>query len=151
MYISDCLNPPLWILLRTERNHCMVIISPFCNGNYNPYFRSEHTALPSKTFKTPRSICYIFPLWRSKLQPARSLSENTNKQVTENTRRNFKMQASLLFWKGFPGDSVVKNPFANAGALGSISGSERAPWIKKWQPTPVFLPGKSHGQRSLLG
>ena len=25
------------------------------------------------------------------------------------------------------------------------------PWRKKWQPTPVFLPGESHGQRSLMG
>ena len=25
------------------------------------------------------------------------------------------------------------------------------PWRKKWQPTPVFLPGKSQGQRSLVG
>ena len=25
------------------------------------------------------------------------------------------------------------------------------PWGKKWQPTPLFLPGKSHGQRSLAG
>ena len=25
----------------------------------------------------------------------------------------------------------------------------KIPWIRKWQPTPVFLPGKSHGQRSL--
>ena len=25
------------------------------------------------------------------------------------------------------------------------------PWSQKWQPTPVFLPGKSHGQRSLAG
>ena len=25
------------------------------------------------------------------------------------------------------------------------------PWKRKWQPTPVFLPGKSHGQRSLEG
>ena len=24
-------------------------------------------------------------------------------------------------------------------------------WRRKWQPTPVFLPGKSHGQRSLVG
>ena len=24
-------------------------------------------------------------------------------------------------------------------------------WRRKWQPTPIFLPGKSHGQRSLLG
>ena len=38
---------------------------------------------------------------------------------------------------------------ANAGDRDSI------PWVgkirgrRKWQPTPVFLPGKSHGQRSL--
>jgi len=25
----------------------------------------------------------------------------------------------------------------------------RIPWRRKWQPTPVFLPGESHGQRSL--
>ena len=25
------------------------------------------------------------------------------------------------------------------------------PWRKQWQPTPVLLPGKSHGQRSLVG
>ena len=25
------------------------------------------------------------------------------------------------------------------------------PWSRKWQPTPVFLPGKFHGQRSLTG
>ena len=25
------------------------------------------------------------------------------------------------------------------------------PWRRKWQPTPVFLPGKSYGQRSLAG
>ena len=24
-------------------------------------------------------------------------------------------------------------------------------WRKKWQPTPVFMPGKFHGQRSLAG
>ena len=28
---------------------------------------------------------------------------------------------------------------------------EDPPWGKKWQPTPVFLPGKSHGQRSMAG
>ena len=25
------------------------------------------------------------------------------------------------------------------------------PWRRKWQPTPVFLPGEFHGQRSLAG
>ena len=27
----------------------------------------------------------------------------------------------------------------------------KIPWRRKWQPTPVFLPGKSHGQRSRAG
>ena len=27
----------------------------------------------------------------------------------------------------------------------------KIPWRRKWLPTPVFLPGKSHGQRSLAG
>ena len=27
----------------------------------------------------------------------------------------------------------------------------KIPWRRKWQPTPIFLPGESHGQRSLLG
>ena len=25
------------------------------------------------------------------------------------------------------------------------------PWRRKWHPTPVFVPGKSHGQKSLVG
>ena len=48
------------------------------------------------------------------------------------------------------GGTVVKNLPANAEATGdtvSAPGSGR----RKWQPTPVFLPGKSHGQRSLVG
>ena len=27
----------------------------------------------------------------------------------------------------------------------------KIPWRRKWQPTSVFLPGKSHGQRRLVG
>ena len=27
----------------------------------------------------------------------------------------------------------------------------KIPWRRKWQPTPIFLPGESHGQRSLAG
>ena len=53
--------------------------------------------------------------------------------------------------KVFLGDSVVKNPPARAGDAGSIPGSGKIPRRRKWQPTPVFLPGKSHGQRRLVG
>ena len=27
----------------------------------------------------------------------------------------------------------------------------KIPWRRKWQPTPVFLPGEFHGQRNLVG
>ena len=49
---------------------------------------------------------------------------------------------------------MVKNPPANAGDvrdIGSIPGCGKIPWSRKWQPTPVFLPGQFHGQRSLVG
>ena len=43
-----------------------------------------------------------------------------------------------------PGGAVVKYLSAKAG-------DALIPWRRKWQPTPVFLPRKSHGQRSLAG
>ena len=43
---------------------------------------------------------------------------------------------------------MVKNLPANAGDTGGVGS---IPWRRKWQPTPVFLPGKSHGQRSVVG
>ena len=44
---------------------------------------------------------------------------------------------------------AVKNPPAKVGDVGLIPGKIR--WRWKRQPTPVFLPGKSQGQRSLAG
>ena len=49
---------------------------------------------------------------------------------------------------------MVRNPLAKAGDardMGLIPGWGRSPWKRKWQPTPTFLPGKFHGQRSLVG
>ena len=54
----------------------------------------------------------------------------------------------------FPGSPRIKNPLTNAGHakdVDSIPASGRFPQRRKWQPTPVFFPGKSHGQRSLVG
>ena len=53
--------------------------------------------------------------------------------------------------QGFPGGSDSKESACNAGDLGFDSWVEKIPWRRKWQPTPVFLPGESHGQRSLTG
>ena len=41
----------------------------------------------------------------------------------------------------FPGGAVGKNPSANARDQGSIPGSGKISWRRKWQPTPGFLLG----------
>ena len=47
---------------------------------------------------------------------------------------------------------VVRNPPANAGdKRDGLHPWVRKIWRRAWQPTPVFLPGGSHGQRSLAG
>ena len=50
----------------------------------------------------------------------------------------------------FDGGSEVKASASNAGDLGSIPGLGRSPGEGNGQPTPVFLPGESHGGRSLV-
>ena len=65
----------------------------------------------------------------------------------------------LVFWKEQPKlltsqvALVVKNPPANAGDVRDRFDPwvGKIPWSRKWQPTPVYLPGESHGLRSLLG
>ena len=47
-----------------------------------------------------------------------------------------------------------KDPPANAGDAGDVGlmpGSERSPGGGNGKSTPVFLPGKFHGQKSLVG
>ena len=49
---------------------------------------------------------------------------------------------------------VVKNLPPYAGDVrdaGLVLRSGRFPWRRAWQPIPVFLPGESHGHRSLAG
>ena len=48
---------------------------------------------------------------------------------------------------------VVKNTLTNAGDIRDTFDPwvQKIPWRRKGQPTPVFLPGKSHRPRSLMG
>ena len=52
---------------------------------------------------------------------------------------------------GFPGGSAVKNlpAIQEAQEMYLQFLGRKIPWRRKWQPTPVFLPGKSHGQKSM--
>ena len=48
---------------------------------------------------------------------------------------------------GFPGGSHGEESAYNAGDPGLVPGLGRIPWRRKRLPTPVFLPGKSHGRK----
>ena len=61
------------------------------------------------------------------------------------------------WWEGLgsslvpPGGSDGKAFACNAGDPGFFSWVGKIPWRRKWRSTPALLPGKSHGQRSLIG
>ena len=48
---------------------------------------------------------------------------------------------------------VVKNrlPMRETGETRFSPWVGKIPWRRAWQPTPVFLPGESYGQKSLVG
>ena len=56
----------------------------------------------------------------------------------------------MLLQRDFPGGPVVESLPSNAGNTGLIP-HQGIRWRRKWQPTPVFLPGESQGQGSLVG
>ena len=56
--------------------------------------------------------------------------------------------------QGFPGGPSGKEPTCQCRRHKKLRFDpwvEKILWRREWQPTPVFLPGKSHGQRSLAG
>ena len=53
---------------------------------------------------------------------------------------------------GFPGGSDGEESIClQCGRPGFYPWVKKIPWRRERQPTPVFLPGESHGQRNLVG
>ena len=58
-----------------------------------------------------------------------------------------------MFKMGFPGEASGKEPAFQCRRpkrLGFDPWVREIPWRRKWQPTPLFLPGESYGQRTLV-
>ena len=56
--------------------------------------------------------------------------------------------------EGFPGGASDKEPVCQCRRHQRHKFDpwvRKIPWSRKWQPTPIFLPGKSHRQMSLVG
>ena len=106
----------------------------------------------------PISIQNWFPLGLTGLIAL--LSKGLSRVFSSTTVRKHQFFGALPLWheelliRGFLGLAlVVKNPPANAGDArdhGFDPWVRKIPWRRAWQPTPVFLHGRSHGQRSLV-
>ena len=111
-----------WSFLRSSVNTLMC-----CNGNVSWFHKKRVQKLCVSSQTVPHLPCVFISLiliW--------ILYNKTN-------------------YKGFPGGSDGKSVYLQCGRPGFNPRVGKIPWRRKWHPTPVLLPGKSHGRRSLVG
>ena len=117
------------------------------HGRIFTYPEQAEIQLPFSDFVNISKGSMAHFLSRGKISPNSQVTQSTFKEAARCEGYSSRQGAEM----GYPGGSAVKNLPTSVGDMGLIPGSGRPPWRKKWQPPPVFLPGKSHGQRSLVG
>jgi len=119
----------------------------FRTWKYFSYLKKS-ISLPNTLFKSFSSTLYF------KLkQMIKLLNHYTewSQQWTEEIYRNIQ---HLFSFKGLPRWLSSKEPACRSRRHrrhGFDTWVRKISWREKWQPTPVFLPGESHGQRNLAG
>ena len=71
--------------------------------------------------------------------------------ICQHLARSVFLILSILKGWGLPCSSIGKESACSVGNLGLIPQSGRSSGERNGKPIPVFLPGKSHGQKSLVG
>ena len=121
----------------------------------------------AEQFRPHGRACPRGPAW---VEAERAQSQGVFMRLNRVTLHSVSRVCATSFWTRFPEIHVRpdrhpnqhhfpsticipdgKESACNAGDLGSTPGSGKIPWRREWQVNPVFLPGKSHGQRSLAG
>ena len=65
--------------------------------------------------------------------------------------RSLFLHLAINLWHGLPEWLRICLPMQKRHEMRVLPQVRKIPWRRQWQPTPVFLPGKFHGQRSLGG
>ena len=145
---------------------------PLLMGNRYPYWPLRKNILFSGSFSIFKVLSYIklyVPfiglassrvLWRRKWQPTPVFLPGESQgrgslvgcRLWGRTESDTTQQQQQSMW-GFPGGTWEESTcqYKRRKRLGFDPWIGRIPWTRKWPPTPVFLPGKFHGQRSLAG
>ena len=117
-------------------------------------WRQGMTPLPSGASGVPGCFLSLFP-WRDMIQWVKGYYSPADKtlvyflyhQYFSASFQNFEIEK---YYYNFPGGLDGK-VCLQCGRPGFNPWARKNTWRRKWQPTPVFLRGKSHGQRSLVG
>ena len=121
----------------TERLHFHFSLSCIGEGNGNP--------LQCPCLENPRDggawWAAVYGVAQSRT-PLKWLSSSSNLLATH---------SSTLAWKITWTEEPGRLQSMGSQSRTRLSNFTNLPWSRKWQPTPVFLPGKSYGQRSLEG
>ena len=102
---------------------------------------------------SPHDLCHGWdlPWWLLALLQGIFLTQGSNPGLLHCRK--------ILYWLSCQGSRIrvvlkVKEPACQCRRhkrYGFNPWVRKIPWRKAWQPTPLFLPGKSNGQRSLVG
>ena len=116
-------------------------------GNRKPAqsITSKDTELLIKFFPIKqKSRTRCFHWWNL---PNIDIRINTNTSQTLPKTREWDTSKLIFCGQHYPDTKTRQRHYKNI----KIEASTPDDWRRQWQPTPVLLPGKSHGQRSLVG
>ena len=129
-------------------------IKPECNGHYREFTKNlqmQKETSPLCISKQIHTIIYdcfqdVFKMFYT------YVFKINNYSSSKKTGQHY--LSHIVPSRVFSGCAMIKNPSASAGDTrggGFIPRWGNIPWRRTWQPTPVFLSGKSHEQKRLVG
>ena len=104
--------------------------------------------LPENSLVVPQKVKHSYPMIHSF-----SFRYTVKRNANICSEKNSYMNIHLYLCGASQLALMVKNPPTNARDIKRRRFNPRVreiPWRRKWQPTPLFLPGESFGQRSLV-
>ena len=129
-----------------------------CRMDHNMNWLGPHPSLTWNTGHCTSDLQWIYQISSSDHLESQDREEEVSVHIIQISRVSTFLSTDIhrVSWlrayalEGFPVGSVVKNLHANSG-FGFDPWVGKILWRIKWQSTTIFLPGKSHGQRSLVG
>ena len=153
--VSDPMDYTVYGLLQTGILDWVAI--SFSRGSFRPRDRTRVSCIASRCFTTdllgiPASLTGPLPRSAQSHWPAHISARFCPRAcvlLTVPSQSGYRTPAFRASQMAL----VVKNLPANAGDTGDMVWplGQEIPWRKKWQPTPVFSPRKTLGQRGLAG